>query len=191
MLIKEYNTLWIKQFKDIKFELQSALIGLEYTIEHIGSTSVPNLASKAIIDIDIIHQSNSEFGMIKSRLLEIGYFHNGNQGIEEREVFKRNGIIKNSILDNVAHHLYVCPIHSLALKRHILFRDALRNNKFAKKEYQKIKYELARKANQNRKVYAELKEQNVNNFIDKLIGIKNKNNECAMPHDKSPNKNKL
>ena len=176
MLIEEYQVSWIQNFEDIKLELQVALNELEYSIEHVGSTSVPNLAAKPIIDIDIIYKDDSEFKKIESRLVTIGYYHNGNQGIESREVFKRKGILEHVILDKVDHHLYVCPIHSVALKRHILFRDYLRENKAARLAYQKMKYKLAEEANQHKKIYAELKELSVNDFIDGLIGIKSNKN---------------
>ena len=102
-------------------------------------------------------------------LEKIGYYHNGNQGIQDREVFKRNGKLTNEILDTVKHHLYVCPIDSKALERHILSRNFLRKNDWARIKYQQMKYELSEKANQDRKVYAALKELNVNDFIDSII----------------------
>ena len=67
------------------------------------------------------------------------------------------------------HHLYVCPINSKALKRHILSRDFLRQHDWARLKYQEMKYELAEKANQDRKKYAALKELYVNDFIDSII----------------------
>lgn len=169
MLIKEYTSKWIKDFADLKREIDKGLHGLEYRIEHVGSTSVPNLASKPIIDIDIIYSNREDFEKIKSGLEEIGYYHNGNQGIEDRDVFKRNGKWTSKILDSVTHHLYVCPVNSKALERHILTRDFLRKNDWARLEYQQMKYELAEKANQDKKKYAELKELNVNRFIDLII----------------------
>jgi len=173
MLIVNYNPEWIIWFEKIKLALNLGLIGLDfkYRIEHVGSTSVPNLDSKPIIDIDIVYQKEIQFNEIKLRLMEIGYYHNGNQGIEKREVFKRNGTTNNKTLDQIKHHLYVCPIDSQALNRHILSREALRNNKNARIEYQKIKYKLAVKANQNQKLYAELKELYVNDFIDRIIEV--------------------
>jgi len=169
MLIKKYTSDWIKNFEDLKLEIGKGLNGLEYRIEHVGSTSVPKLDSKDIIDIDIIYKNKSEFEKIKSQLIKIGYYHNGNQGIEEREVFKRTGKITNGILDTITHHLYVCPINSKALERHILSRDFLRKNDWARLKYQEIKYQLAEQANQNKKLYAELKELNINDFIDSII----------------------
>jgi GrpB-like predicted nucleotidyltransferase (UPF0157 family) len=169
MLIESYNTNWVKNFTDIKFEIDNALNGLVYSIEHVGSTSVPNLDSKPIIDIDIIYSNQVDFDKIKLRLEAIGYYHNGNQGIEDREVFKRNGILTNEILDTVKHHLYVCSKDSKALERHILSRNFLRKNEWARLKYQQMKYEIAEKAGQDRKQYAALKESIVNDFIDAII----------------------
>src|SRR5690606_26883850 len=165
MLIEKYTSNWTKDFADIKREIESGLNGLEYRIEHIGSTSVPNLDSKPIIDVDIIYDNESEFEKITSGLMNLGYYHNGNQGIEKREVFKRDGNSSNRILDSIPHHLYVCPINSEPLERHILMRNFLRKNDWARIKYQNMKYELAEKANQNKKLYAEMKELNVNDFI--------------------------
>ncbi len=169
MLIENYTPTWIKHFADLKREIENGLHGLAFDIEHVGSTAVPNLASKPIIDIDIIYSNQADFQKIKSGLEKIGYYHNGNQGIEDRDVFKRTGECNNEILDGVKHHLYVCPIHSKALERHLLSRNFLRKNDWARLKYQQMKYELAEKANQDKKKYAELKELNVNDFIDSMI----------------------
>lgn len=169
MLLKKYTTDWVESFIGIKKEIDKSLIGLKYQIEHVGSTSVPGLDSKDIIDIDIIYETEAEFDKIKAGLIEIGYYHNGNQGIEQREVFKRAGKIENTILDKIVHHLYVCPSESKALERHLLSRDFLRKNDWARIEYQEMKYELADNAGQNKKLYAELKERYVNDFIDLII----------------------
>lgn len=169
MLIEEYTPDWIKNFADLKREIDKGLNGLEYRIEHVGSTSVPNLDSKPIIDIDIVYENESELEKIKSGLINLGYDHNGNQGIEKREVFKRKGKSINGILDTITHHLYVCLKNSKALERHILSRNFLRKNDWARLEYQAMKYRLAEKANQDKKLYAELKELNVNEFIDSII----------------------
>ncbi|MGB6153038.1 MAG: GrpB family protein [Pricia sp.] len=169
MLIKKYTSDWIKHFTELKREIEKGLCGLEYRIEHVGSTSIPKLDSKPIIDIDIIYENPNQFKKIKSGLMEIGYYHNGNQGIEKREVFKQNGNSSNTVLDSIPHHLYVCPVDSEPLERHLLMRDFLRKNEWARIKYQNMKYELAEKANQNKKLYAELKELNVNEFIDEII----------------------
>ena len=89
MLLTTYTSNWVKDFMDIKRESKTDYTDLIILFEHIGSTSVANLDSKAIIDIDIIYSKQSYFEKIKLGLQEIGYYHNGNQGIEQRDVFKR------------------------------------------------------------------------------------------------------
>jgi GrpB-like predicted nucleotidyltransferase (UPF0157 family) len=169
MLIEEYNANWIKDFNEIHEVLYETLKNLIVSIEHVGSTSVPKLAAKPIIDIDVIFDKNTEFDEIKTALENIGYFHNGNQGIADREVFKRDKLFNHNILDSITHHLYVCPSESEELQRHILFRDYLIANEYARIEYQNLKYEIAAEANQDRKKYAELKEAKATKFINTII----------------------
>jgi len=168
MLIHPYSPNWNTHFDLIKAVLHQALYSLDITIEHVGSTAVPGLSAKPIIDIDIVYKDESIFTQIKTALESIGYFHNGNQGIEDREVFKRTGSTKHDVLDNIQHHLYVCSAESPALKRHLVTRDYLRNNEWARAEYQQMKYDLAEKAGQDKKKYAELKEEFVNPLIDQF-----------------------
>ena len=169
MLIEKYKSDWIRDFESLKREIKDGLNELDFTIEHVGSTSVPNLDSKPIIDIDIIYYKKIDFESIKTGLLKKGYYHNGNQGIEDRDVFKRKSELTNETLDKIKHHLYVCPVDSQALERHILSRDFLRKNDWARLKYQQMKYELAEKAKQDRKIYATLKELYVNDFIDSIL----------------------
>lgn len=166
MLIHPYSSDWISHFNDLKSVLDEALLGLDYSVQHVGSTAVPGLAAKPIIDIDIIYKESKTFQQIKQALESMGYKYVGNQGIEDREVFKREGTSKHEILDSIRHHLYVCSDESPAFKRHLITRDYLRNNEWAKAEYQQMKYDLAEKAGQDQKVYAALKEETVNAFIN-------------------------
>jgi len=170
MLLHEYNESWVTDFTRIKRVLIEALSGIEISIEHIGSTSVPKLAAKQIIDIDVIFYKKNEFEIVKEKLKKIGYYHNGNQGITNREVFKRDkSIERHNILDSIVHHLYVCPYYSEELERHILSRDYLISNQAAKMEYQNLKYEIAKEANQDKKKYAQLKEVKAKYFVDTVI----------------------
>lgn len=178
MLIQKYTKNWADNFEKIKQKLETVL-PITTKIEHVGSTSVPDLAAKNIIDIDIIYKVSefdiSDFEEIKKALSKLGYFHNGNQGIKDREVFKRqndkNEEQIDEVLDKITHHLYVCPSESEELKRHLLFRDYLRQNVDARTRYQTIKYNLAKKANQDKKVYAQIKEKEATDFINSIIEI--------------------
>jgi GrpB-like predicted nucleotidyltransferase (UPF0157 family) len=75
----------------------------------------------------------------------------------------------HGVLDRIVHHLYVCPIDSEELQKHILFRDYLRANKEARLQYQNLKYAIAEETHQDRKHYAEEKEIKTSKFINALI----------------------
>lgn len=172
MLIQEYDPNWKTQFRTIKTIIQNVIGKNIINIEHIGSTAVQGLAAKPIIDMDIVYENVSYFPAIKQGLETLGYYHNGNQGIPEREVFKRKTPHPNHPeLDNISHHLYACIQSSTELQRHLLFRNFLIKNKWAKTAYQNIKYDIADEANQDRKVYAVLKEAKAKAFISSCLEI--------------------
>lgn len=139
VIVLPYCERWEQDFAQIRDELQKALGPLALTIEHVGSTAVRGLSAKPIIDIDIVIRDYSLFDAAVSALQEIGYFHEGDLGIAEREAFGYEG--KDHLQK---HHLYVCPENSAELKRHIAFRDYLRAHPEAVKEYSRIKEEGAR-----------------------------------------------
>lgn len=170
MLIHAYTPQWQKDFERLKQALQMPFADLPVVIEHVGSTAVPGLAAKPIIDIDIVYSVEILFGEIKNRLAQLGYYHNGDQGIKGREAFKRlPDISKHTILDTIRHHLYVCREDGIELHRHLLFRDYLRNHPESRKQYEQIKTGIAIQANQDKTVYAEIKEQEARAFIDGVI----------------------
>jgi GrpB-like predicted nucleotidyltransferase (UPF0157 family) len=150
--------------------LLEALSGISVDIEHVGSTSVPGLAAKPIIDIDIVFKDAGEFGQIKAQLEQIGYYHNGDQGIPGREAFKRKqGVERDALLDRIRHHLYVCPVESEELHRHLAFRDHLRRNPGSCRQYEALKLAIAAEAGQDRKLYAEMKQVKAAAFIHACI----------------------
>ena len=108
-------------------------------IEHVGSTSVEGMSAKPCIDIDVVIGDYSVFDEVVGRLAAIGYIHEGDLGIKDREAFKYSDKphLKN-------HHLYVCPQYSEELRRHITFRNFLRENPDAVKKYSAVKETAAR-----------------------------------------------
>lgn len=139
VVVLPYDEAWKKDFEEIKAELMAVLGGLVLSVEHVGSTSVPGLAAKPIIDIDVIIEDTDCFEKVKTALETIGYQHEGDLGIPGREAFKYHG--KEHLRK---HHLYVCAKDSDELKRHLSFRDYLRTHPDAVKEYGRIKDEGAR-----------------------------------------------
>lgn len=129
-----YDRAWKSAFEKIKEELDQAIGDLILGIEHVGSTSVEGMSAKPCIDIDVIIQDYSVFDVVVSRLEAIGYLHEGDLGIKDREAFQYSN--KPHLQ---THHLYVCPQYSEELHRHITFRDFLRSHPEAAKTYSSVK----------------------------------------------------
>ena len=139
VIVMTYQASWKDAFLKIEEELKEALHDTYIAIEHVGSTSVCGLSAKPVIDIDVIIKREL-FDLVKQRLGNMGYHHEGDLGIKDREAFKYED--KHHLLK---HHLYVCPSDSDEYKRHIVFRDWLRTHNGDLDIYSKIKEEMAKK----------------------------------------------
>lgn len=117
-------------------------------LEHVGSTAVPGLAAKPVIDMDIIIPSRDVWPTIVRRLAGLGYEHRGEVGIADRDAFRAPG-------DQPSHHLYVCSSGSAALRNHIAFRDHLRGHPGDAAAYADLKLELADRFSDDRERYVE------------------------------------
>lgn len=179
-LVQPYQSGWAADFLLISSELAKILEGTGCVVEHIGSTAVSGLAAKSIIDIDIALPESIEVKEVVSRLAFLGYTHVGDQGVAQREAFKRlDPGTKHPVLDRIAHHLYVCPFGSPELHRHLAFRDYLRTHERAREEYASLKQEIARAANQDRKTYAVLKEERAKDFVESILAFAEREDQGA------------
>lgn len=144
--VVEYSPSWAQAFSELSHIISNCLGNLILKIEHIGSTSVPGLAAKPIIDLDVVVPSRRCLLDVVSRLATLGYEHEGDLGIFGREAFRR---AENDVPYHetgrtwISHHLYVCDAHSRELARHIAFRDFLRANPDQALAYGKLKQRLA------------------------------------------------
>ena len=138
VIVLPYDAAWASAFENIKQELEAALGGLCLGIEHVGSTAVEGLSAKPCIDIDVVIRDYTVFDEAVRALADIGYIHEGDLGIPDREAFCYSG--KAHLL---AHHLYVCPRNSRELRRHITFRDFLRSHPEAVRLYSQVKERAA------------------------------------------------
>ncbi len=169
MVITIYEKEWPQDFLKIKAELQKAITVIS-NIQHVGSTSIPGMKAKPIIDIDVGLENWEDFEKVKSELASIGYEHEGDRGITGREAFCRNGQVHNENLDSIDHHLYVCSVDNEEYKRHILFRDYLRSHAEARDRYNHIKEEILAKVGlENRAGYVQMKEDNYRDFFEDII----------------------
>ena len=139
VVVLTYDVAWKTAFEKIINEIEAEIGDLIIGIEHVGSTSVEGMSAKPCIDIDVIIKDYSVFGEVVRKLGAIGYIHEGDLGIKDREAFKYAD--KPHLM---THHLYVCPRDSEELHRHIAFRDFLRKNPEAVKKYSQVKETAAK-----------------------------------------------
>ena len=121
VIIEDYDPRWPLLFEMLRLRIAAVLNELAVSIEHVGSTAVPGLASKPVIDIDVLLRSSTDLPVAIHRLAELGYEHEGDLGVSGREAFRAKD-------EAVQHHLYVCPPESREYKRHIAFRNYLKAN---------------------------------------------------------------
>jgi GrpB-like predicted nucleotidyltransferase (UPF0157 family) len=156
----DYDPHWPALFETLRAEVAGALGDLAVAIEHVGSTAVPGLAAKPIIDIDVLLRSGSDISVCMERLGGIGYEHRGDLGIPEREAFAAPP-------GRPAHHLYVCPPESREFRRHVALRDYLRTHPSDASSYGELKRSLAIRYRDERSAYADGKRE----FIEFLLRI--------------------
>lgn len=166
VVVLPYDRTWQSDFEEIKREIEGAIGDLMIGIEHVGSTSVEGMSAKPIIDIDIIIQDYAVFDAVVRRLEAIGYVHEGNLGIKDREAFKYSN--KPHLQQ---HHLYVCPEQSEELYRHITFRAFLATNPEAVKKYSAVKEKAAQLFPDNIEKYIEYKSPCIEELY-RLCGLK-------------------
>jgi GrpB-like predicted nucleotidyltransferase (UPF0157 family) len=135
--IVEYDPSWPKVFETLRSRLLLALGDVADSIEHVGSTAVPGLAAKPIVDVDVVVEADTYVPLAIERLGILGYQHRGDLGIEGREAF-------DSPAGSPTHHLYVCGQGSLALANHLTICNHLRRHPEAAMKYGQLKRRLAR-----------------------------------------------
>lgn len=167
ILVLDYDPNWAELFQSLRRRIADALGDMAAAIEHVGSTAVPGLAAKPIIDMDVLLTAETMLAPAIERLATLGYIHRGNLGIREREAFfaPANG---------PAHHLYVCPPGSAEFRRHLAFRDYLRAHPKDAKIYGDLKIALAQCFREDRVAYNNAKGEFVEEVTSRALAAQRK-----------------
>jgi len=150
IVIVDYDPRWAAIFVQLRARLAATLGPLAIRIEHVGSTAVPGLAAKPIIDLDVVIASRDPLPAVIRRLQPLGYHHEGDLGVPGREAF-------TTPPDTYPHHLYVCAADSAALARHLAFRELLRAHPETARAYGELKRSLAVRFGSDRTAYTDAK----------------------------------
>jgi GrpB-like predicted nucleotidyltransferase (UPF0157 family) len=150
VIVEEYNPEWQRWFTRLQTFLYRNLVGTYYAVEHVGSTSVPGLWAKPIIDVDVVLREG-KFENAKGRLVAAGYEHEGDKGVPGREAFRMKDEGLKAVLP--PHHLYVLAADAEELRRQRAFRDFLRLHPEWVERLSAHKREVAARAGDDREAY--------------------------------------
>lgn len=142
------------------------VIGSLAKIEHVGSTAIPKLGGKGIIDI-VIGVSKSKILKIKQKLEKAGYEFRKTASTSERLFFRKDHLYQTRTRNKRTRraHLHLLKFAGKEWNDFIYFRNYLLNRPEAVKEYTKIKKDAVKKALGNGKIYKKYKQR----FIKKII----------------------
>jgi GrpB-like predicted nucleotidyltransferase (UPF0157 family) len=139
--VAEYDPGWPERFEGLRREYAAALAAAGVpvvAIEHVGSTSVPGLAGKPVIDCDIV-VAQADVAAASQVLIGLGFRPLGELGIPLRWAFKEPERLAGT-------NTYVIVDGSLSLRNHLALRDTLRADPVLRDEYAEVKRRVGAQA---------------------------------------------
>jgi len=152
------TSAWIRLFEAEAARIAEALRPFGASIEHCGSTSVPGIPAKPIIDILIGLPAPIDVAALAAALAGIGYEHATWAGVPGHEVFGKG--------EPRTHLLHAVPHEEEAWARMLAFRDTLRSDPALAAEYAALKRDLARRFPDDRSAYTDGKSE----FVARVLG---------------------
>lgn len=147
--VADYDPRWPVLFQEERARIAEALGELALAIEHVGSTAVPGLAAKPVIDIMIGVRELAAGERCVAALEDLGYEYRGDGGIPDRHYFRRGA--------PRTHHIHLVAFGGDFWDRHIRFRDLLRERPDVAEQYAALKRQLAAQYRTDRLAYTEAK----------------------------------
>lgn len=155
VIIVDYNPAWPEMFEQEKARLLAGAGQWIEDIQHVGSTSIPGLAAKPIIDIMIAIYDLADVQKCVAPIEKLGYDYLGEHGLPERHFFRKprlDGWHKRT------HHIHMVLKGSNQWINQVHFRDHLREHPDARQQYEKLKRELAEQYHNDRIAYTDAKQ---------------------------------
>lgn len=166
--LKAYNPRWKRVFSD-EAQLIYSKLGIEsFYLHHIGSTSIPNIKAKPVLDILGVVGSLDELDQKQHVFESLGYEYKDEYGIAGR----RYCVLYNSDKTKGYVHLHVFEKGHVEVERHLIFRDFLRENEKLAKEYEAVKIDLAEVQKVERSEYSPAKSDCIQSIMKEAYANK-------------------
>ncbi len=149
VVVVDYDPRWPQRFEAEKARIEAALRDIAVVVEHVGSTAVPGLAAKPILDIMVGVRRLADSERCVEPLDALGYEFRGDGGIPDHLFFRKG--------QPRTHHLHMVEHRSAFWNDHISFRDRLRGEADLARRYGELKQRLATEYRTRRADYTEAK----------------------------------
>lgn len=156
--LERAHDAWAAAYEREGAEIAAALGGLMVGIEHVGSTSVPGVPAKPIVDILVGVRDFDEARGSVAPMTDLGYTYRGEDGIPRRHYFVKG--------DPRTHHVHMVEVRSESWRVTLRFRDSLRRHPHLAREYAREKERLARAHADDREAYQREKDK----IVESLLG---------------------
>ncbi|GAA1572314.1 MULTISPECIES: GrpB family protein [Kribbella] len=148
IVIEPYDEAWVRRFAEVGRELRSALGGVALRIDHIGSTAVPGLAAKPIVDIQISVAALEPVDLFRVPLEGLGYVYRADNPERTKRYFREPPGTPRT-------HIHVRKLGSFSQQFPLLLRDYLRTHPAELPPYEHLKRRLATAHPDDRTAYTE------------------------------------
>jgi GrpB-like predicted nucleotidyltransferase (UPF0157 family) len=138
--VADSDSRWHLVFEALAAELRTALSDLDATVEHVGSTAVPGLAAKPIIDVAVGIRGKIAIDRLIESLEPLGYIYRRDEGANGGQLFVVDAEGKPG--QRIAY-IHVVATNDPQWSRYLGFRDLLKENPHALLEYEQLKRRLA------------------------------------------------
>ncbi|MDD5071129.1 MAG: GrpB family protein [Patescibacteria group bacterium] len=156
-----HNLKWSQSFEREKKKIKKIFSRKALDIQHVGSTSVPGMVAKPIIDIALLVPSITKVGRYEENLKKIGY------NIKKDDTNKKRLFFTKGPEKKRTHYLHIGKVGSGYIEDMILFRDYLCEDRRAAEKYSELKEKLAKKYQNSRKIYTAKKEKLIKEIVKK------------------------
>ncbi len=170
IVIAPYDPRWPQLFEEEKKLILEAIGEWLVAIEHVGSTSIPGIAAKPVIDIAAGVRNIGESYKTIWPLANLGYRCMGEAGIPERLYFKKPEDSTSLRLPGAVprtHQVHMYETSNPEWPRHLAFRDYLRDHPDARDEYETLKRSLAAEHAEDIEAYADAKGE----FVERILRL--------------------
>jgi GrpB-like predicted nucleotidyltransferase (UPF0157 family) len=164
LVVRAYDPRWPREFDRLRQRALTVLGDLAVAVEHVGSTAIPGLAGKPVIDLDIVVSSPEDVSVALDRLATVGYEREGRGGV----VATVGGLTATHWpREERRHHLYIVIAGSRVHRERLAFRDYLRAHPEQTRRYADRKLHAAQDAAGDWERYTELKQE----FVERVLRI--------------------